>query len=171
MDTSYCKFGSETLLKLLKVFEDQIEGIVNNEEDIEYVHKTRVSSRRLRAALPLFRPCFPRKKIQKMVYPNKESYPTSRECKRSRCSNNIYRKIHKKTKIQNQKASVEMLLEDHKNLRKSAQPSIVSELKKLKTSDILNDMSRFCEQIISEQSNVTFDPDQVLGKSPLAHII
>ena len=62
-DTSYCKFGSETLLKLLPVFEDQIEGVMKN-DDIEYVHKMRVTSRRLRAALPLFRFCFPGKEFK-----------------------------------------------------------------------------------------------------------
>jgi len=65
-DTSYCKFGSETLLKLLPVFEAQIEG-VKKSNDIEYVHKMRVTSRRLRAALPLFRFCFPGKECKEWV--------------------------------------------------------------------------------------------------------
>jgi hypothetical protein len=62
-NSSYCKFGSETLLKLLSVFEDQIEGVMQS-DDIEYIHKMRVISRRLRAALPHFRFCFPGKKFK-----------------------------------------------------------------------------------------------------------
>ena len=65
-DMSYCKFGSETLLKLLAVFEDQIDGVIKN-DDIEYVHKTRVTSRRLRATMPLFKCCFPRKEFKEWL--------------------------------------------------------------------------------------------------------
>jgi CHAD domain-containing protein len=49
-DMSYCTFGSQALLKLLAVFETQIDGVIKN-DDIEYVHKTRVTSRRLRATM------------------------------------------------------------------------------------------------------------------------
>ena len=52
--------AAETILKLLDAFEDQIDGVMKN-EDIEYVHKMRVTSRRIRAALPLFKPAFPKK--------------------------------------------------------------------------------------------------------------
>ena len=60
-DSSYCTFGAQALLKLLAVFEPQIDGVIKS-DDIEYVHKTRVTSRRLRAAMPLFKECFPTKK-------------------------------------------------------------------------------------------------------------
>ena len=63
-NTSYCKFGSEIVLKLLPVFEDQFEGVIKS-EDTEYVHKMRVTSRRLRAALPLFRFCFPGREFKR----------------------------------------------------------------------------------------------------------
>ena len=63
---NYCKFGSEAILKLLEVFEKQIEGVITN-NDIEYVHKTRVTSRRLRATMPLFRMCFRRKEFKEWL--------------------------------------------------------------------------------------------------------
>ena len=56
IDSSYCRFGAETLAKLLQTIEGQIVG-VEKSEDIEYVHKMRVSSRRIRAAMPLFKEC------------------------------------------------------------------------------------------------------------------
>ena len=71
-DLSYCKFGSEALLKLLAVFEDQIDGVIKD-DDIEYVHKTRVTSRRLRATMPLFRVLFSQKRLQGMDIRNQES--------------------------------------------------------------------------------------------------
>ncbi|MDP3564385.1 MAG: CHAD domain-containing protein, partial [Methanoregula sp.] len=56
-----CHFGNQRLLPLLEAFAKEIDG-VRAAEDIEYIHRMRVASRRLRAALPLFRSCFPAKK-------------------------------------------------------------------------------------------------------------
>ncbi len=60
LNNSYCKFGAQTLLKLLDGTDKLIDGVIEN-VDIECVHKTRVASRRLRAALPLFDFCFSKK--------------------------------------------------------------------------------------------------------------
>ena len=56
-----CWFGKKRLLPLLEAFAKESDG-VRAAEDIEYIHRMRVASRRLRAALPLFRSCFPAKK-------------------------------------------------------------------------------------------------------------
>lgn len=58
-----CRFGSGRLLPLLDNFEKEIGG-VREGGDIEYIHRMRVASRRLRAALPLFAPCFPKKQYR-----------------------------------------------------------------------------------------------------------
>jgi CHAD domain-containing protein len=60
VDSSYCRFGAEALVKLIQTIESQING-VEKSEDIEYVHKMRVTSRRIRAAMPLFKDCFTKK--------------------------------------------------------------------------------------------------------------
>src|SRR5271169_3437998 len=58
-----CRFGTLRLRPLLDAFVKEIEG-VRSSEDIEYIHRMRVASRRLRAALPLFEPCFPAKEYR-----------------------------------------------------------------------------------------------------------
>lgn len=55
-----CYFANQRLLPLLETFAREIDG-VRAAEDIEYIHRMRVASRRLRAALPLFSTCFPQK--------------------------------------------------------------------------------------------------------------
>lgn len=55
-----CYFGRQRLLPLLEAFAKEVDG-VKAAEDIEYIHRMRVASRRLRAALPLFKSCFPPK--------------------------------------------------------------------------------------------------------------
>jgi CHAD domain-containing protein len=51
---------------LLDAFTREIAG-VKEAQDIEYIHRMRVASRRLRAALPLFRTCFPDKQYVKWM--------------------------------------------------------------------------------------------------------
>jgi CHAD domain-containing protein len=58
-----CRFGASRLLPLLDAFEKEING-VKDAKDIEYIHRMRVASRRVRAALPLFSSCFPPKQYR-----------------------------------------------------------------------------------------------------------
>ncbi len=62
--TAACSFGKKRLLPLLEAFAKEIDG-VKAAEDIEYIHRMRVASRRLRAALPLFQSCFLKKQYAK----------------------------------------------------------------------------------------------------------
>ena len=61
-DASYALFGAEALLKRLQALMQEVDG-VRLAQDIEYVHRMRVASRRLRSALALFAECLPRKKL------------------------------------------------------------------------------------------------------------
>src|SRR5208283_81749 len=58
--SAYCVLGADTLLNQIATLENQIDGVKKN-DDIEFIHKLRVTSRRMRAALSLFEECFPRK--------------------------------------------------------------------------------------------------------------
>lgn len=55
-----CWFMLQRIPPLVDAFAQEIDG-VRQAEDIEFIHRMRVASRRLRAALPLFRGCFPPK--------------------------------------------------------------------------------------------------------------
>jgi len=56
-DPGYCLFGSAVLHAYAERLAAEADG-VRAAADIEYVHRMRVASRRLRAALPLFAECF-----------------------------------------------------------------------------------------------------------------
>lgn len=58
-----CSFGAAVLQKHLTALHEEISG-VRQAEDIEHIHRMRVASRRLRAALPLFAACFPKKAVK-----------------------------------------------------------------------------------------------------------
>lgn len=60
-DPGYCAYGATRIRERVRQLAGEIEG-VRKAEDIEAVHRMRVASRRIRAALPLFSCCIPRKK-------------------------------------------------------------------------------------------------------------
>ena len=62
-DSGYCILGAETLHLRIQELESQTEGAKKN-EDIEYVHKLRVASRRVRAALNIFADCLQSNQIK-----------------------------------------------------------------------------------------------------------
>lgn len=55
---TFCQFGHDTLLRRLPPLAQEIQGALNG-DDIEYIHRLRVASRRLRAALNVFAECLP----------------------------------------------------------------------------------------------------------------
>lgn len=59
-DEGFCVYGSGVFPRLLDALASEEAG-VRQAEDIEYIHRMRVASRRLRAALPLFETCLPAK--------------------------------------------------------------------------------------------------------------
>lgn len=62
IDPSICAYGAGVLLKHRQALMDEIAGVQSGAEDIEFIHRMRVGSRRLRSAFPLFEACLPPKK-------------------------------------------------------------------------------------------------------------
>jgi CHAD domain-containing protein len=60
MDAGYRLLAAQYLRKQAKQLREQLQGI-RDAEDIEYIHRARVATRRLRSALKVFTPCFKRK--------------------------------------------------------------------------------------------------------------
>ncbi|MCQ1538422.1 CHAD domain-containing protein [Methanocalculus taiwanensis] len=64
IDGGFSLFGAQTLRRLTEDLEAEADG-VRESDDIEYIHRMRVASRRVRAALPLFAPCLPESAYKK----------------------------------------------------------------------------------------------------------
>ena len=61
IDESILVYGAGVLLKQCEAVQQEVEG-VRQGQDIEYIHRMRVASRRLRTAFDLFAACLPKKK-------------------------------------------------------------------------------------------------------------
>lgn len=64
MDSEYRRFAAKYIRRQVTQLAKQLDG-VRAAEDIEFVHRARVATRRLRAALRMFERCFARKKIKR----------------------------------------------------------------------------------------------------------
>ncbi len=164
VDPSYCKFGSETILNLLNIFKNQIDGVIDN-KDSEYVHKTRVASRRLRAALPVFRSCFARKEYKKWKGEIKKVTRLLADARDLDVQIAFIQQYIEKLSSINDKESLDILLQNHKNRRNNIQPNLANEMQKLKASYTLEDIIAACHQTISAQSNSIFNQTIILEKA------
>jgi putative phosphoesterase len=163
-ESSYCKFGSETILKLIDVFESQLDGVIDN-KDPEYVHKTRVASRRLRAALPVFRFCFPRKNYKKWKNEIRNITRLLAESRDLDVQIAFIQHYLEKLGSSSEKSCLDILLQNHKRRRSNIQPNLVIGIQKLKSSFTLEEILTFCHQSILAQATETFDKTIILEKA------
>jgi putative phosphoesterase len=164
VDPSFCKFGSETILNLLSVFVNQLDGVIED-KDSECVHKTRVASRRLRAALPVFKSCFQRKDYKQWRREIKKVTRLLADSRDLDVQIEFIQQYVEKLGSLVEKACLEILLQNHKNMRCNIQPSLVSGIRKLRESYILEDIVAICQHVISIQSTATFDKTMILEKA------
>ena len=155
-DSSYCRFGAEALAKLLQTIEAQIEG-VEKSEDIEYVHKMRVTSRRIRAAMPLFRECFPKKRYKKWLNEIKKVTQFLGAARDLDVQISVIKDYIKQLQPTEPKTGMEALLERHIEQRTDLQSNVINGLQELKESRVLQQTSCYCEQIIKETASTSFD--------------
>jgi CHAD domain-containing protein len=151
-ETGLCRFGMQRLPPLLEAFGKEIDG-VRTSEDIEYIHRMRVASRRLRAALPLFRPCFPPKQYARWM---KEIAGITRALGEARDADvqiAFLVKYRKKSNAAWQarnrtgpaganplEPAIAFLLQDLQKRRKQLQLRVLSALDALEKSGIVNEM-------------------------------
>ncbi len=164
LNRSYCRFGTETLLKLLDGVDNLIDGVVEN-VDIECVHKTRVASRRLRAALPLFSACFDKKDYKDWTKEIKKVTKLLSQARDLDVQIAFIEQYLKKLSSAEEKAGINVLLKDHKSCRKNIQSQVDSGLKELKDCSTLGDVEHNCKDILAQELNQPFDPAQVLEKA------
>jgi putative phosphoesterase len=163
-ESSFCKFGSETLLRLLGFFEEQIGGVTESEY-IEYVHRMRVTSRRFRAALPLFAACFPRKKFKNWRREIKKVTRLLGEARDLDVQIAFILQYLENLKPSTEKRSIGVLLKLHKERRSRVQPFVVAGLERLKATEVLEDIRESCRQAVRDFEEESFDSTQALEKA------
>ena len=155
-DYSYCRFGAEALAKLLQTIEAQIDG-VEKSEDIEYVHKMRVTSRRIRAAMPLFRECFPKKRYKKWLNEIKKVTQFLGIARDLDVQISVIKDYVKQLQPTEPKTGMDALLQRHVDQRTYLQSNIINGLQELTKSRVLQQTTSYCRQIIKQTASTSFD--------------
>jgi putative phosphoesterase len=161
---SYCQYGCQTLLRLLPALEFQADGIKKG-EDVEYVHKMRVSSRRIRAAMPLFKSCFPKRRFRmwlKQIKRITRFLGDARDLDVQIIFTQEYLKTHS---TPNANENVKLLLENLTNRRAKVQQTVLIELEKLKTSGIFDEMNSFCTRSLTPMASEFSDSPAALQEA------
>jgi putative phosphoesterase len=154
---SYCKYGAQTLLKLLPTLEAQIDGVEKG-EDIEYLHKMRVTSRRIRAAMPLFKSCYPKKQFKKWLNKVKKVTRILGEA-RDLDVQIVFLQTYMKSYLQLSSNTEVKLLHDNLACRRvDSQVTVVNELDELRNSGVLEEIKTVSNQILNEPTSETLDP-------------
>jgi putative phosphoesterase len=148
----YCLLGADTLLDQIKQLENQIEGAKRN-EDIEYIHKLRVASRRVRTALSIFKECFPAKQSKEWRRMIKNLTVSSGA---ARDTDVLISFLGNYSTHANSRAArgLKVLIANQKARRTIMQSQVVKTLDSLEVSHTLADISHSCKTMrISENED------------------
>jgi CHAD domain-containing protein len=144
---SYYLFGLETLLERLPALAVEIEG-VRAAEDIEYVHRMRVASRRMRNALALFGAELPRKHYAAW---RDEMRRITRALGAARDADVQIARVQEfqqQAAAEEQRAGIERLLLRLRQQRAALQASVVKALDRLEDKRILTDMGETLQELL-----------------------
>lgn len=144
-----CIFGSQQILPLIDAFCREIGG-VREARDSEHIHRMRVASRRLRAALPLFVSCIPEKKYRQWMVEIQRITRALGDARDADVQILFLKKLVKKQAAGTpalsyplQGAAERVLLRRLEKKRSGLQDTVVTALKKLEDSGIIEDMRVF----------------------------
>lgn len=147
-DDSYKLFAAQVLLKRLQALSKEIEG-VRKAEDIEFIHRMRVATRRIRAALALFEGCFPKKDVinwNRQVKRITSSLGAARDLD---VQIDFLEKYLADQADASHRLGVERLLLRLRQQRENLQPDVVDALERLEKSSVITEMDEaFRQQVV-----------------------
>jgi putative phosphoesterase len=160
----YCKYGAKTLLSLLPTLEKQIEGVKKG-EDIEYLHKMRVTSRRIRAAMPLFKGCYQKKQFRKWLNEIKRITKFLGEARDLDVQIIFLQGYMKSQPSLGNDSGVKQLFDCLTSRRAEIQVTVVNELDELNNSGVLEGIKKASKQIFIQTSNEHPCPQDVIEEA------
>jgi putative phosphoesterase len=143
-DDGYCLLGADTLLTRTRELKDHVNGVRKN-NDFEFVHKLRVASRRTRATLDLFEPCFGRKLTKKWSKTIRNVTRSSGAARDADVQIAFLKNYAKTNEDKNAARGLSYLIRTHMARRRAMQASVTKALDDLEASGILSDIADSCE--------------------------
>jgi CHAD domain-containing protein len=145
----FSNFGAEALLERIDWMRKEIGG-VRKAEEIEFVHRMRVASRRLRTALAIFEETLPAKKSRNWGKRIKRVTKGLGEARDTDVQIDFVRRLASRLAGGPEEEGIDRLLLRLKQAREAIQPEVLSALDKLNKSGVLNKMEREMRRIAEE---------------------
>jgi CHAD domain-containing protein len=140
-DESILVYGAGVLLNQTTAIQKEVDG-VRQEQDIEYIHRMRVASRRLRTAFDLFNACLPRKKApvwQKQIQQVTHALGAARD---TDVQIDLVKELYKNLPEAKYKPGVSRLLLRLRQRRAKLQVKVLDALKVLEAGQTLMEMEQ-----------------------------
>lgn len=154
LDEGGCVFGAGILLRHLRALEQEFMGVREGHADIEYIHRMRVASRRLRATLPLFSGCLPGKKAAAWL---KEIRKVTRALGEARDTDVQIDHLLEYTRKQEDaaiRAGLNRLVLRLRQKREALQAPLARTLDELRSKETLEEMHAFLEPVAARAEGV-----------------
>jgi CHAD domain-containing protein len=136
----YCLFGIEALRQRLPALTQEIAG-VRAAEDIEYIHRMRVATRRLRAALALFEECLPRKRFAEWEAQIKRITKALGAARDTDVQIDVLQSFLASLTDRKQQAGIKRLLLRLQQQREQLQVKVIKALDDLESGRVIDDMT------------------------------
>jgi CHAD domain-containing protein len=159
LDEGACIFGASILLNHVEALIQETAGVHAGEEDIEFIHRARVASRRLRAALPLFQSCLPSRKSSTWLKSIRNVTRALGEARDADVQIECVEAVLSQVTDEAYRPGIRRLLLRLRQKRAGLQPSVVSAMGSLIDAGILDQMrERFAAQAARKDSVYIYTP-------------
>jgi len=153
-DEAACIFGAELLLKHLQALHEETRGLRAGEKDIEFIHRARVATRRLRAAIPLFECCFPKKKLKDWKQQIRAVTQALGSARDADVQIERVEKIFEKLPDQEYRPGIDRLLVRLRQERERVQPAVDEAASGFIENNLIDEMQEFLKPLASRADKV-----------------
>lgn len=147
------KFGAGYILEQVLQLETEIDGVLIG-DDIEYVHRMRVASRRLRNALGLFNEYFPENYAEKWRSEMKGITKALGNARDLDIQIRLVEEKYQEMLNESYKPGYQQLLLRLKQKRTKAQEKVVTTIQSLKESKTLEEMKHLLKRVVFEEKHL-----------------
>jgi len=149
MDAGYLALAAKYVRRQAKQLAEQLDGICQA-EDIEFVHRARVASRRLRIALRMFRDCFGRKRAKRWRKQIRRLTAELGDARDKDVQIEFLCGILDELKERGCYPGIARLLVQVERQREQLQPKVVGAIERLRTGRIVEEMQTTAKRILAD---------------------
>jgi CHAD domain-containing protein len=157
VDAGYRVLAAQYVRKQAKQLRGQFDGI-RGAEEIEFLHRARVASRRLWAAMLMFGECFKRKQVKRWKKAIRRIRTELSEARDKDVQIELLREIGESLTEKASSAGICRLLVEWENRRECLQSAVLKAIKQLEREGTLKKMRKAAKRILSKAESQNIQP-------------